>query len=300
MKYIDFSEIRALLDQMHVCRSCPKMIPNEVPRSIIDNWDFDLFLMAQAPSEHGVRVSGVHWIGGRGKLRRPGGTYLDRYLRTIGFSIDPDESILPRPYTTNAAQCWPGRGGSRDRPPSANELRNCSEWWQKELRLLQPKAVLLLGKHAADGIIKATGLSITFEQLLEEQGKELSIRSFSTAVYTVPHPVAPYRGSRGGRDAYYNLAFSELKIRLEKAKVSMETDEVNKRRNRNKVIADRLRAPSWRETLEAIRGCRTEEEARQLMEEELNGLNRMAWKKAILGRMRKLRRHEEEEKYGIS
>jgi len=58
-------------------------------------------LMAQAPSEGGVRKSGVHWVGADGRLRRPGGTFLGNYLRQIGYSIDPEAAGYAKPYTTN-------------------------------------------------------------------------------------------------------------------------------------------------------------------------------------------------------
>lgn len=48
-------------------------------------------------------------------------------------------------------RCFPGRNasGSGDRPPTAAAMRNCSHWLEAELRLVQPKAVLLVGQMAA-------------------------------------------------------------------------------------------------------------------------------------------------------
>ena len=170
--------------------------------------------MAQAPSEHGVRVSGVHWVDSTGKLRPPGGTYLEGYLRRIGYSINPDEPHLPRPYTTNVLQCWPGAGTKRDRPPSSTELTNCSKWWRAEFELLRPRAVLLLGKPAADAFMAACHRHETFTDLLDSQGTITGYSGGTVAVFTVPHPTAPYKGPRGGRNEYYELAFSALRYFL--------------------------------------------------------------------------------------
>ena len=206
--------VAALLDQIHKCRSCASVVPSQVPRSIVRTWSTDLILMAQAPSEHGVRISGVHWVDSKGNLRPPGGTYLEAYLRRVGFSIDPREKVLPRPYTTNVLQCWPGAGAKRDRAPSAAELKNCSRWWQEELRLLHPKALLLLGKPAAEGFLAATNSAESFNVLLEQQGRSFDFAGYSVPVFAVPHPTAPYRGVRGGRGEYYERAFAALRQQL--------------------------------------------------------------------------------------
>lgn len=214
------SRLPLLLQEIHGCRLCKNVVPSIVSRTIISTWCTDLILMAQAPSEHGVRVSGVHWVDTNGNLRPPGGTYLEGYLRSVGYSVNPDEPILPRPYTTNVLQCWPGagkinsRGNKRDRPPSRHELSNCSKWWIAEFQLLQPKAVVLLGKPAADAFIAACKLNDNFDSLLENQGALVSFADWSVRIFTVPHPTAPYKGPRGGRSAYYELAFSALRTHL--------------------------------------------------------------------------------------
>jgi uracil-DNA glycosylase family 4 len=209
-----------LLSEIHACRLCPSVVPSEVPRSVISTWCTDLVLMAQAPSKQGVRLSGVHWVDAQGKLRPPGGTYLECYLRSLGYSIDPAEPRLPRPYTTNVLQCWPGpgkpsiRGKERDRPPSRAEVENCSRWWQTELKLLRPKAVVLLGKPAADAVISACRLEDDFASLLEDQGRVVPFANCSVHVFTVPHPTSSYSGPRGGRSEYYDFAFSALRSHL--------------------------------------------------------------------------------------
>jgi uracil-DNA glycosylase family 4 len=207
-------QLSQLFKGIHGCRLCQTVVPSEVPRSICPNWSTNLVLMAQAPSEHGVRVSGVHWVDHHGKLRPPGGTYLDGFLRRIGYSIDPNEDRLPRPYTTNVLQCWPGKGTKRDRTPSPQEITNCCRWWQAELQLLRPVAVILLGKPAADAFVSACRVHQDFSSLLEMQGMPVSYSGGTVPVFTVPHPTAPYRGQRGGRSEYYELTFAALKSHL--------------------------------------------------------------------------------------
>lgn len=220
------SQISQLLGEIHGCRLCDAVVPSRVPRLVIPTWSTDLVLMAQAPSEHGVRVSGLHWVDAEGRLRPRGGTYLEGYLRRVGFSIDPDEPRLHRPYTTNVLQCWPGSGPKRDRPPSAREFRNCSKWWQAELQLLRPKAVVLLGKPAAEAFVAVGQLRHDFDSLLESQGLLTPFSWGSVPVFTVPHPTAPYKGPRGGRSAYYEFAFSALRQHFSRVRASSGAQQI--------------------------------------------------------------------------
>ena len=207
-----YPDLSILLREIHDCRKCPSVEPSIKQRAVMPNWDTDLVLMAQAPSEHGVRKSGVHWMDANGNLREKGGRFLEKYLRQIGFSIDPQERQLPRPYITNVVQCWPGakRTGNGDRKPNKTEVANCSAWWKAELLHLQPSAVLLVGQLPADAVGTYCEPPLEFRALLEAQGVRAEFDGVSIPVFTVPQPVARNRWPRGGRSAYYQLAFSAM------------------------------------------------------------------------------------------
>ena len=205
------NELTVLFNGILNCRDCHKVEPSVVPRLILDDWTSDLVIMAQAPSAVGVRVSGVHWFDTTGNLRPPGGTYMENYLNQIGFSIHPS-SDLPRPYTTNAVQCWPGSNSQgRDRKPGSKEIALCSKWWIRELEALQPKALLLMGGVPATAFAKYVGLDLKFSDLLEKhQGVSLEFNGWDLPCFFVPQPVAPYTGPLGGRNAYYEHVFNLL------------------------------------------------------------------------------------------
>jgi len=104
-----------------------------------------------------------------------------------------------------------------------NEMANCSKWWKADLRLLKPKAVVLLGKPAADAFAHACGLAGDFASMLEAQGQTTVFGGLVIPFSTVPHPTAPYRGLRGGRGEYYELAFSALRNHLSKQRQEQGT-----------------------------------------------------------------------------
>jgi uracil-DNA glycosylase len=185
----DFEDLHR---RVFTCRKCPNAIPSEVRRSVNPlSIRSSLVLMAQAPAEAGVRKSGRHWVGLDGKLHPPGGPFLDRHLRTIGFTIDPDNTDLPYPCTMNIFNCWTGRASKRDRPPLREELLSCSEWWSEELKLLEPYVIVLLGKPTTESFGSIYGDRRKFTPLLDPRGQAFRMAGLELHRFVLPHPTAP-------------------------------------------------------------------------------------------------------------
>lgn len=93
-------------------------------------------------------------------------------LMILGEALGKDESIMEEPfvglcgkfltkcmaeagikredcYITNCVKCRPTDTGTKNRPPSKDEYNYCIPWFKRELELVQPKAILGLGKFAA-------------------------------------------------------------------------------------------------------------------------------------------------------
>ena len=195
---VENSELNEIYQGIFLCRQCERVVESLLPRKLIpEAFTANLTLMAQAPSEGGIRMSGIHWVGGDGKLRRPGGTFLDKYLQAVGYSVGPMQNSLPRPYTTNVLHCWTGRSGVRDRRPSKEELRNCKQWWVKELQVIQPRVLVLLGKPASEAFAMVCGIEARFAELLRRQGQTMTFGKLTLQRFVLPHPTAPYPDKSG-------------------------------------------------------------------------------------------------------
>lgn len=74
------------------------------------------------------------------------GAELRRWLKTAGI----DEEHLP--YRTSITKCFPGKAtsGAGDRRPSPPEIALCAPWLEKELALMQPRVILLVGTLAIE------------------------------------------------------------------------------------------------------------------------------------------------------
>lgn len=191
-------ELRNLYGRVHICRQCPGVQPSLCARKVDPRArDAQLALMAQAPSEGGVRKSGMHWVGEDVGLRRPGGVFLNRFLKAVGHSVDPADTQCPRPYTTDVLHCWTGRSGKRDRRPSSDELHRCKRWWVAELGLIRPRAIVLLGKPASEAFARVCGVDTDFSAMLREQGPTVTFGDLAILRFVLPHPTAPYPGKSG-------------------------------------------------------------------------------------------------------
>lgn len=74
------------------------------------------------------------------------GAELRRWLARAGI----DEAQLP--YRTSITKCFPGkaRTGAGDRKPSPPEIANCAPWLVRELALVRPDILLLVGQLAIE------------------------------------------------------------------------------------------------------------------------------------------------------
>jgi len=84
-------------------------------------------------------MQGKPFVGAAGKL-------LDRLLERIGLSR---ESV----YITNVLKCRP----PQNRDPMPEEADACLPFLREQYRLLQPKAVLILGRHALERMLPGYG-----------------------------------------------------------------------------------------------------------------------------------------------
>jgi uracil-DNA glycosylase family 4 len=189
----EIDTMKNLYKDIFNCNRCPKVVRDrqkEVSRNVDPEKILSkMAMMAQAPSETGVRLSGYHWIRKDGTLLPGAGPFLENYLNIIGFSVVPSKPYK-KPYTTNALHCWTGPGKNGDRKPSNNELKNCKKWWLEELKIVNPQIVILLGKQPRRAFDIVTGNKIQKMINLGIQGEEIQIEDYGLnfKCFVVPHP----------------------------------------------------------------------------------------------------------------
>ena len=135
-------ELDALHAQIRACTRCVEsgFIPRAFP--IVAGRASDrVMIIGQAPGA--VELTTGLPFSGRA------GAELRRWLARAGI----DEDHLP--YRTSMTKCFPGKAtsGAGDRKPSPGEIANCAPWLVRELALVRPRIVLLVGQLAIERFI---------------------------------------------------------------------------------------------------------------------------------------------------
>jgi uracil-DNA glycosylase family 4 len=187
-------ELGKIYQEIFQCTKChPNVYASKVPRRVLENTlHSKIVFMAQAPSDCGVRISGVHWNKEDGTMTRAG-SFLDKQTDIIKYSVN-FKSTTQRPYTTNVLQCWTGRAGKgRDRTPNDDELINCKKYWQAELNIIKPPIMILRGAPAIEAFSQVIGKKWTLPEMLKSQGEYITIGDIKLIVFGLPHPSASYK-----------------------------------------------------------------------------------------------------------
>ena len=124
-----------------------------------------IMLIGQAPGKQEDKV-GKPFVGRAGKL-------LNKLLRKAG--INRDECFI-----TSVLKCFP----PKNRKPKKQEIRKCKPYLLKQIELIRPKVIVLLGNTAVEAILGKT-------KLKEVRGKKF----FINHMLFVPtyHPAAALR-----------------------------------------------------------------------------------------------------------
>jgi uracil-DNA glycosylase len=118
------------------CRRCPRMQSTPVSGGPVLS---DVMIIGQAP---GPREP---------TLKRPfahtAGKTLFRWFEQ--FCGMDEATVRSKIYFAAVCRCFPGKNfGGTDRVPAPDEIRNCASWMDDEIRILQPRLIIPVGRLA--------------------------------------------------------------------------------------------------------------------------------------------------------
>ena len=128
------------------CRRCPRMQSTPVSGGAIVS---DVMIVGQAP---GPREP---------TLKRPfahtAGKTLFRWFEQ--FCRMDETAVRSKIYFAAVCRCFPGKNsGGTDRVPTPDEIRNCAIWMNDEIRILQPRLIIPVGRLAIGQFIDCAKL----------------------------------------------------------------------------------------------------------------------------------------------
>ncbi len=132
----------------------------------------------------GARVMVIGQAPGRITVERglmfggPSGAALERWLLRAGFAPG---ALRREVYLSALTRCDPGRSpkGKGDRKPSLAEVALCRPWLERELAIVRPRVILLVGGMAIEAFLGAARLDDIVGQTFERDGVTL---------IPLPHP----------------------------------------------------------------------------------------------------------------
>lgn len=131
--------LREEIKKCTACDLCKNNPPNTMPVPGFGPQNAKIMLVGMCPGINEIYQE-QPFIGRSGKLLRKGLT---------DQGINPD-----RCYITNVAKCV-SRKGNKNVDPSKKNQKICStQWLQKEIQLIQPKAIMPLGRIPLDVVFR--------------------------------------------------------------------------------------------------------------------------------------------------
>ena len=167
------NELELLRNTCETCHACPLGDTRTNLVFGVGNPNADLMFVGEAPGEQ-EDLSGIPFVGRAGQL-------LDRFLYAVDI---PREDV----YIANIIKCRP----PKNRDPLPEEEEACLGYLREQVRIIQPKIIVCLGRIAAMKLIKPDF------KITAEHGKWFEKGNFlMTAVF---HPAALLRDPRKKED----------------------------------------------------------------------------------------------------
>lgn len=140
--YDDFRRRLATYD----CQKCPRGKARS--RIVIDrgNPNSPILIVSERPGDN-EDATGLAFVGRSGEL-------LDKIMASIG--LDTNEDLL----IANVIKCK----AEEDRGPTAGEVDACLPYLRRQIELLKPKVILLLGAVALKYLVKGRGDEFSMEK----------------------------------------------------------------------------------------------------------------------------------------
>jgi uracil-DNA glycosylase len=128
-----------------------------------------LLIVGEAPGASEDR-DGVPFVGASGRL-------LDEMLAVAGIRRD-------EVFIANAVRCRP----PANRSPRAGEIRACADWLAEQIRLIDPRLVVVLGRFALQHFLPGGRVS-----LLQGSLRPTEYRGRTLDLFPLLHPAAVLR-----------------------------------------------------------------------------------------------------------
>jgi DNA polymerase len=145
-------ELKQIASEVNVCKKCKlhagrkKAVPGEGPAHA------DIMFIGEGPGFH-ENEQGRPFVGAAGK-------FLEELLGSIGMKRE-------QVFIGNVVKCRPP--GNRD--PEPDELQACSEYLERQIKAINPKVIVTLGRYSMDRFFPGAKISAIHGQARKIEGR---------------------------------------------------------------------------------------------------------------------------------
>lgn len=157
------SEIDSIRSQVISCIKCSlsKTRTNAVPGK--GNPKAEILFIGEAPGRN-EDLKGEPFVGSAGKI-------LSEVLESVGLSRDDV-------YITNVVKCRP----PNNRIPLQEEKDACNQYLAKELELIKPKIICIMGNTAYGSLLNGSSITKNRGKIIEKDGQRYFLTIHPAAV----------------------------------------------------------------------------------------------------------------------
>lgn len=173
-------ELRKIKEEVLNCKKCSlskERIKNRFYPVIGEgNHQAKIIFVGEAPGLQEAKT-GRPFCGAAGKI-------LDELLKSVG--IEREEV-----YITNLLKCRP----PENRDPQPEEIKACSPYLERQIEVIKPKVICLLGRHSMKFLMEKFGLEDQIEGISKIHGNLFKSKNLFQGITIIPfyHPaVAAY------------------------------------------------------------------------------------------------------------
>jgi DNA polymerase len=188
------------------CQACPDLVANRT-RTVfgVGNRSADWLIIGEAPGADEDRL-GEPFVGRAGKL-------LDEMLAAIGL----DRS---RAYIANILKCRP----PNNRDPKPEEVEACLPFLRRQIELMRPKIVLVVGRVAAQTLLHS------HEPVGRLRGRVHRLERNRIPLVVTYHPAYLLRSPQEKRKSWQDLClavdvYNETRYRADPVRIDIREEE---------------------------------------------------------------------------
>lgn len=187
--------MEALAREVKTCRKCGLWQFRKNPVVGEGSLDTRVMFIGEAPG-YWENIKGRPFVGAAGKL-------LDRLLLGIGLSRN-------EVYIGNVLKCRP----PENRDPTPDEIKTCTPFLDRQVEIIKPKFIVLLGRHSTSYVFSKLGMR--FSGITKVRGRVFEAELLGLHMFIIPmfHPAAALYNAKY-RD-FLERDFKILKVELEK------------------------------------------------------------------------------------